>query len=160
MSMSDERNRESADLSDYQVLDSSDTLDGAPGDDPLDRGVATPDRWSAAIRLSRGDGDRESLDELLYEEEPEATGADDGQPDDVEGDENATEEDIGRLRHAEGSDPRAGRLADTVDATTRDDEAYLTASDDLTARDEGIDGGAATAEEAAVHVVDDEDDED
>lgn len=153
--MSDEGNRESADLTDYQVLDSSDTLDGAPGDDPLDRGVATPDRWSAAIRLSRSE-EGESLDEQLAEEEPEATGAEDEQPDGIEGDENATEEDIGRLQRAEGSDPRAGRLAGTDDETTGDDEAYLTASDDLTARDEGIDGGGATAEEAAVHVVDDD----
>jgi hypothetical protein len=157
--MSDEGNRESADLTDYQVLDSSDTLDGAPGDDPLDRGVATPDRWSAAIRLSRAEGDRESLDELLSEEEPEATGAGDAPPGDLSGDENATEEDIGRLRRAEGSDPRAGRLAATDGETTGDDEAYLIAQDDLVARDEGIDGGGASAEESAVHIVD-EDDED
>lgn len=153
--MSDERERESADLTDYQVLDSSDTLDGPPGDDPLDRGVATPDRWSAAIRLSREDGDRESLDELLYEEEPEAT-ADDEQPDDIDGDENATEDDIGRLQRADGSDPRAGRLAATGDETIDADDAYLIAQDDLAARDEGIDGGGASAEEAAVHVVDDD----
>jgi Family of unknown function (DUF5709) len=155
MGMSDEGNRESADLTDYQVLDSSDTLDGAPGDDPLDRGVVTPDRWSAAIRLSRDEGDRESLDELLAEEEPEATGdEDDEQPDDFEGDENATEEDIGRLQRAEGSDPRAGRLAAPDGGA--DDEEYLIAQDDLAARDEGIDGGGATAEEAAVHIVDDD----
>lgn len=155
MSTSDEGNRESADLTDYQVLDSSDTLDGAPGDDPLDRGVVTPDRWSAAIRLSRGQGERESLDELLFEEEPDTTGAGDGQPDDVQGDENATEEDIGRLQRAEGSDPRAGRLAATDDEAIEDDEAYLIAQDDLVARDEGIDGGGASAEEAAVHIEDD-----
>ncbi len=157
--MSDEGNPESADLSDYQVLDSSDTLDGAPGDDPLDRGVATPDRWSAAIRISREEGDRESLDELLYEEEPES-GADGGQADDFEGDfegdENATEEDLARLERAEGADPRSGRLAATDDGGDEDDEAHLIAQDDLAARDEGIDGGGATAEEAAVHVVDDD----
>jgi hypothetical protein len=157
MSMSDEGNRESSDLTDYQVLDSSDTLDGAPGDDPLDRGVVTPDRWSAAIRLSRDEGDRETLDELLAEEEPEATGDEDDQPDDLEGDENATEEDIGRLQRAEGADPRAGRLA-APDGEADDDEAYLIAQDDLAARDEGIDGGGASAEEAAVHIVDEETD--
>lgn len=154
--MSDEGRRESADLTDYQVLDSSDTLDGAPGDDPLDRGVVTPDRWSAANRLSRSEGERESLDELLAEEEPEATGAEDERPDDAQGDENATEADIGRLRRAEGSDPRAGRLAATDDEAAGDDEPYLTTRNDLAARDEGIDGGGATAEEAAVHIVDDD----
>jgi hypothetical protein len=49
--MPNEGRHESADLQDYEVLDASDTLDGAPGDDPLDRGVVTPDRWSAAIRF-------------------------------------------------------------------------------------------------------------
>jgi hypothetical protein len=157
MSMSDEENRESADLTDYQVLDSSDTLDGAPGDDPLDRGVVTPDRWSAANRLSRaGDDEGESLDELLAEEEPEATGAEDEEPDDAQGDENATEEDIGRLQRAEGRDPRAGRLADAGEQEDGAGGAYLTGDDDLVARDEGIDGGGATAEEAAVHIEDDD----
>jgi hypothetical protein len=46
-----ERPHESADLEDYQVLCGSDTLGGGPGDDPLDRGVVTPDRWSAGIRF-------------------------------------------------------------------------------------------------------------
>lgn len=155
MDMSDEGNRESADLTDYQVLDSSDTLDGAPGDDPLDRGVATPDRWSAAIRISRADGDQESLDELLSEEEPDVT-ADDEPADDIEGDENAPEEDLDRLQRAEGADPRAGRLQDADDDDIDDGEVSLIARDDLAARDEGIDGGGATAEEAAVHIVDDE----
>jgi Family of unknown function (DUF5709) len=153
--MSDERNHQSADLTDYQVLDSSDTLEGAPGDDPLDRGVATPDRWSAANRLSRAEEDSESLDELLAEEEPEATGGDDGQTGDIQGDENAPEQDIDRLQHTGGSDPRAGRLAAAGDEAGGDDEAYLIARDELTAHDEGIDGGGATAEEAAVHIVDD-----
>ena len=48
--MPEQRRPESADLTDYEVLDASDTLDGDPGDDPLDRGVAAPQRWSAAIR--------------------------------------------------------------------------------------------------------------
>lgn len=155
MGMSDEERRESADLTDYQVLDSSDTLDGAPGDDPLDRGVATPERWSAAIRISRAEGDQESLDELLYEEEPDVT-ADDEPADDVEGDENATDEDMVRYRQAEGADPRAGRLETAGDDADGDGEASLIAGDDLTARDEGIDGGGATAEEAAVHIEDDD----
>ena len=49
--MPDETRHESQDLEDYEVLDASDTLDGKPGDDPLDRGVATPDRWSAFFHL-------------------------------------------------------------------------------------------------------------
>ena len=105
--MPDPRKHESQDLGDYEVLDGSDTLDGNPGDDPLDRGVAAPDRWSAGLRYAlRGEEDAESLDELLAEEEPDVL--DDA--DDDSWDENATDEEVGRLSRYEGSDPRAGRL--------------------------------------------------
>src|ERR1700755_2747736 len=50
--MTDPRKHESEDLEDYEVLDANDTLDGNPGDDPLDRGVAAPDRWSAGTRYA------------------------------------------------------------------------------------------------------------
>ena len=46
--MPDSGKHESEDLEDYEVLDANDTLDGGPSDDPLDRGIVTPDRWSAA----------------------------------------------------------------------------------------------------------------
>ena len=36
-----------SDLEDDGTLDASDTLDGDPGDDPLDQGIVPPDRWSA-----------------------------------------------------------------------------------------------------------------
>ena len=38
-----------------------------------------------------------------------------------------------------------------------DEGAHTPAEPDLIARDAGIDGGAASAEEAAMHVVDDDD---
>ena len=69
--MPDETRHESQDLEDYEVEDSTDTLDGAPGNDPLDRGVVPPERWSGDIR--RGGEQSESLDELLAEEEPDTT---------------------------------------------------------------------------------------
>ena len=68
--MPDEKRHESADLEDYEDLDSTDTLDGPPGDDPLDRGVVTPDRWSAGVRFGttgEEQAEGESLDELLAE---------------------------------------------------------------------------------------------
>lgn len=105
-----ERQHESEDLEDYEVLDSSDTLAGPPGDDPLDRGVATPEHWSAPIRSGETAGEQaegESLDELLAEEEPDVD--------------------------SEGRYPG-------------DAEAL------------GMDSRGPTAEEAAVHVLDDEDD--
>lgn len=143
--MPDDTRHESADLGDYQVLDGADTLDGAPGDDPLDRGVVTPDHWSAAIRS----GSEESLDQHLAEEEPDI-GFDDERPGGAGWDENATEEDIARLSLDEGPDPRAGRLISGDEVAYDGDEAYLVAHDDRLARDEGIDGGGASAEEAAV----------
>ena len=70
--MPDFERHESEDLEDYQVLDGTDTLDENPGDDPLDRGVATPSHWSAGLRYAvKGEEESESLDELLSEEEPD-----------------------------------------------------------------------------------------
>ena len=150
--MPDETPHESADLEDYEVLDASDTLSGDPGDDPLDRGVTPPQRWTAAIR--RGDRDGESLDELLAEEEPDTPyDVDDESAEDAEDDEDAGDEDVDGLLLDDGPDPRAGRLV-APDEGSRPVEVT-----DLLARDEGIDGGGATAEEAAMHVVEEDDDD-
>ena len=122
--------------------DASDTLDGDPGDDPLDQGIAPPDRWS------RGEGfgttaeeeqEGESLDQLLSEEEPEADPyADEDEPAPAAG-----------LDDSE-PDPRAGRLV------ADDKGAHVDQEPDLVAHDVGIDAGAAGAEEAAVHVEDED----
>jgi hypothetical protein len=156
--MPEQRRPESADLTDYEVLDASDTLDGDPGDDPLDRGVAAPQRWSAAIRhgsTAEEQQSGESLDQLLAEEEPDVAGDEDDEPiGDLGGDEYAGDEDVDGLLLDDGPDPRAGRLVAEDEGAHPDEEA------DLVARDSGIDGGGATAEEAAMHVVDDDDDTD
>jgi len=90
--MPDEMRHEAADLEDYEVEDASDTLDGDQIDDPLDRGVIPPQRWSAGMRLAVQE-DRESLDELLAEEEPDTSaGLDDEPPEDSYGDEDAADE--------------------------------------------------------------------
>jgi len=153
--MPEQRRPESADLADYQVLDASDTLDGDPGDDPLDRGVAAPQRWSAAIRYGSTAAEQqggESLDQLLAEEEPDvAADVDDEAIGDLDGDEDAGDEDVDGLLLDDGPDPRAGRLVAEDEGAHPDEEA------DLVARDTGIDGGGASAEEAAMHVVDDDD---
>ena len=153
--MPDETRHESADLEDYEVLDASDTLDGEPGDDPLDRGVATPERWSAGMRFGTTAAEQqegESLDRLLAEEEPDtAFDADDEEQWDSAGDEDVADEDLDGLLLDDGADPRAGRLVAEDEGAHPDDEA------DLVARDVGVDGGAASAEEAAIHVVDDDD---
>ncbi len=146
--MPDETRHESADLEDYEVADASDTLEGNPGDDPLDRGVIPPERWSAGIKTA---GEQESLDELLAEEEPDTpVDVDDDLPEDSDDDAEADEYLDGLLLD-DGPDPRAGRLVAEDEGAHADDEA------DLVARDVGIDGGAASAEEAAMHVVEDDD---
>ena len=159
--MPDETRHESEDLEDYQVQDSTDTLSGAPGDDPLDRGVVPPERWSSGVRYgdtAAEQSEGESLDQLLAEEEPDDTldfDEDDDEPEDFEGDDDAGDEDVDGLLLDDGPDPRAGRLV------AEDEGAHPDEEEDLVARDVGIDGGAATAEEAAVHVIDDPvDDED
>src|ERR1700761_6938231 len=157
--MADSRKHESEDLEDYEVLDANDTLDGDPGDDPLDRGIVTPDRWSAGVRYAlKGEEDSESLDELLDEEEPDDT----VDPDEDSWDENATYQDVARLQRDEEADPRSGRLVSPDEDTDDVSDTLVSGEDEEVARDTGIDGGGATAEEAAVHVIDDpeEDDED
>ena len=150
--MPDETRHESEDLVDYQVQDTTDTLIGAPGDDPLDRGVVPPERWSGDIRRGDRGGEGESLDELLAEEEPDdSLDFDDDEPEDFEGDDDAGDEDVDGLLLDDGPDPRAGRLV------AEDEGAHPDEEEDLVASDVGIDGGAATAEEAAMHVVEEDD---
>jgi len=161
--MPDETRHESADLDDYQVQDSTDTLSGAPGDDPLDRGVVPPERWSAGIRYGTTETEQESgesLDQLLAEEEPDDTldeiedeedEEDDEDYEDIAGDDDAGDEDVDGLLLDDGPAPRAGRLVAEDEGAHEDDE------EDLVATDVGIDGGGATAEEAAIHIVDEDD---
>lgn len=155
--MPDENRHESADLTDYSVQEPSDSLTGQPGepgDDPLDRGIAPPERWSAGMRFGSTADEQasgESLDDLLAEEEPDTTsGDDDDLPEDFDDDEEADEYVDGLLLD-DGPDPRAGRLVAQDEGAHPDEEA------DLVARDVGVDDGAASAEEAALHVVDDDD---
>jgi hypothetical protein len=156
--MSEENRHEAADLDDYSTQEPADSLTGepgVPGDDPLDRGVAPPERWSSVIRNA---DEPESLDQQLAEEEPDpALEADDdddipeGSADDGDDDEDEADEYVDGLLLDDGPDPRAGRLVAEDEGAHPDDE------EDLVARDVGIDGGAASAEEAAIHVVEDDD---
>ena len=153
--MSEENRHEAADLEDYSVQEPADSLTGEPGEpgnDPLDRGVAPPERWSSVIRSGSDAGQQESLDQLLAEEEPDTLfdRDDDDLPEDNEDDDEADEYLDGLLLD-DGPDPRAGRLVAEDEGAHPDDE------EDLVARDVGIDGGAASAEEAAIHVVADDD---
>jgi Family of unknown function (DUF5709) len=158
--MPDERDYDPDDYDSFDdegMLDANDTLEGNPGDDPLDAGVITADRWSAGMRFGSTAAEEEqgeSLDQLLSEEEPDVFAdldAEDEQPGGADDDEDAGDEDVDGLLLYDGPDPRAGRLV------APDEGAHTPAESDLIARDAGISGGAASAEEAAEHVVEDDD---
>ena len=144
--MSDDESYEldDADVEDDGVLDASDTLEGNPGDDPLDTGYEPPDKWSAGERFGNTlaeEREGESLDQLLAEEEPE--------PDPYAARDEDDDEDA--PLGVDEPDRRSGRLVAEDEGAHSDTEA------DLVARDVGIDGGAASAEEAAVHTEEETD---
>ncbi|GAA2129915.1 DUF5709 domain-containing protein [Streptomyces synnematoformans] len=132
---------------DEGLLPPEDTLDGDV--DPLDEGYSPPERprgvehaGVTAAEQRRGG----SLDERLAEEVPDAPLLPDGNG---LGDTVGTD---GELIDDEVGDRRAGRLV------APDEGAHEDAEKDLVAADTGIDGAAASAEEAAVHIVDEEED--
>jgi hypothetical protein len=108
--------------------------------EPLDEGYSPPEKWSVAEGYGNTPLEEElgeTLDQRLAQEEPE--------PDPYE--QAAVEqEDVA----GEVGSQRAGRLVDTDRGIGPDEEK------DLIGEDVGIDGAAASAEEAAVHVVDDD----
>jgi hypothetical protein len=126
------------------VLEPEDTLDGTTGvRDVLDTGWSPAERPWAVDDWGTTEAEEsagESLDGRLARELPDAA-EDEG---DGLGDSSDTD---GELVDDEVGDARAGRLVDAGDGEGED------ADDEMWARDEGIDGGAASAEEAAVHVV-------
>ena len=109
--------------------------------EPLDEGYSPPEKWSAGqgygntpLEESLG----ETLDQRVAQEVPE--------PDPYEQAElEAADLDADRTGEP---DPRAGRLVAPDEGVHEDTER------DAVAQDVGIDGAAAGAEEAAVHVID------
>ena len=107
--------------------------------EPLDEGYSPPEKWSAAQQYGNTPLEEsmgESLDQRLSQEVPEPD------PNEV-----AARE----AEHVEGEvgAERAGRLVAEDEGLSEDTEK------DLVADDVGIDGAGASAEEAAVHVVED-----
>jgi hypothetical protein len=135
------------DIEDEGVLDASDTLDDDLVADPLDTGVVAGDRWAGANRFGTTFAEGragESLDQLLAEEEPDI---------DPYAEDAADAEDEDELtRRGFERETRAGRLVSEDEGFGEDDEP------DAVARDAGVDAGGASAEEAAVHRVDDPND--
>ncbi|MET9979954.1 DUF5709 domain-containing protein [Streptomyces microflavus] len=126
-------------------LDLENTLGERDLDDQMEEGYSPPERPLGVDKFgTTGEEEREgeSLDQRLAQEVADV------QPPDGDG--------IGDVAEGEGEpqeridgDARAGRLTAADDATGRNTDVF--------AEDVGIDGGAASAEEAAVHVAAEED---
>jgi len=138
-----ENNREdygSYSVDDEDQLQAEDTLNDRGVDDLLDEGYSPPEKWSAGEGFGTTADEAlqgESLDQRLEQEEPDVDpyaegGVDVGGP--------------------EVGVSRSGRLVAPDEGAHDDDDQ------ELFAEDVGIDGAAAGAEEAAVHVVDEDED--
>jgi Family of unknown function (DUF5709) len=117
-------------------VDPSESLTGDNTDDPLDAGYSPPDREPKATRFGTTADEQvagETLDQRLAQEEPDIK-PDDRPVDEFEG---TTVE----------SDERAGRLI------APDEGAHVDKEMDAVAFDAGPAGYAASAEEAAVHII-------
>ncbi|MGW4229412.1 DUF5709 domain-containing protein [Streptomyces sp. NPDC004980] len=126
------------------LLDVEDTLDNTGITDVLDEGYSPPDRpWAVDDEGTTASEQHtgESLDSRLTREVPEPTAFADGPGDLADGD--------GELYDTEVGTDRAGRL-------TQGGDGHVPAT--MTAQDVGIDGAAASAEEAAMHVIPEEED--
>ncbi|BBY32849.1 hypothetical protein BST33_05205 [Mycolicibacter minnesotensis] len=143
--------RESA--SEYSVDDDNqlqpeDTLIDRGVDDVLDEGYTPAEKPYGGASFDSGP---ESLDQLLAEEEPDpAMKVYDPLDKDEQQRSDAAERETEFPQRDEVGRARAGRLVAPDRGFGGDFEAELVADD------VGIDGGAASAEEAAVHIIDDE----
>jgi hypothetical protein len=133
----------------YEQLDAEDTLDyGAPNDSldegysPAEKPWAVNDWGTTPAEERRG----EDLAHRLARELPDVAADDDG---DGLGDSEDTD---GELIDNEVGDARSGRLVIEPNIGDEGDEQDI----DLYAQDIGIDGAGASAEEAAVHLVPDD----
>ena len=131
-----------------QAQDTGDSTvdDDRDVEDPLDEGWSPPEKWSVAEGYGNTPLEEElgeSLEQRIAQEVPE--------PDPyVEAVAEAEDLDAGVV-DPEAGDRRAGRLVDPDHGVEPDVEA------ELVGEDVGVDGAAASAEEAAVHVIDDTD---
>lgn len=131
---------------DAGLLDAEDTLLTDGVSDPLDRGWSPPDRPWAVERSGVTATERlhgETLDQRLAEELPDVTASDgDGIGDCAGTDGEPLDNEVGTTR--------SGRLVAPDEGAHEDEESGLIATD------VGIDGAAASAEEAAMHIVDED----
>jgi hypothetical protein len=129
----------SVDDEDQPQGDGDSLTDNRGLDEPLDEGYSPPEKWSVAEGYGNTPLEEElgeTLDMRLAQEEPE--------PDPY------AEDDTEDLDDGEVGDARAGRLIAPDEGAHEDEDS------ELYAEDAGIDGAGASAEEAAMHVVEDD----
>jgi hypothetical protein len=119
-------------------LQPEDTLDDRGVEDVLDEGYSPPERETDHLKHPEGG---ESLEERLDEEEPEVW-----EQAEAEKDVEIVDGDVG----GEVGGARTGRLLAPDEGAAEDVDA------EMIGEDEGIDGAGASAEEAAMHTIDDE----
>lgn len=127
-------------------LDLQDAVDERTYDDVLDEGYSPPERPLAVTKKGTTAAEQhagETLDERLAQETPDAQAPVGDEIGDLPGGE-------GEPVDPEAGESRAGRLV------APDEGAHTDTTKEEIARDVGVDGGAAGAEEAAVHVVEEE----
>ena len=123
----------------FDQLQPDDTLNDRGVVDTLDEGYSPPEAWSAAESFgSTAEEQRtgESLDQRIAQEVPER--------------DPYSDEDNDYLDDGEVGTRRAGRLVESNSGSGEDVESELFGTD------VGIDGAGSSAEEAAVHVIDDD----
>ncbi|MGQ0632619.1 MAG: DUF5709 domain-containing protein [Sporichthyaceae bacterium] len=127
----------SIDTEDQPQSTGDSTADDRGLPEPLDEGYSPPERWSTAQGFGNTEWEADqgdSLDHRLAQEVPDSPAPA-----------------VGEMVGGEVGTARAGRLVE-------DDEGARTDTDpELYATDVGIDGAGASAEEAAMHVIDDPD---
>lgn len=129
-----------AEIDQAEQWQQADTLIDRGLADPLDEGYVAPDNWSVGQGFGNTVAEArqgETIDQRIKQEMPEHD------PNKLTGPWNPNNED------REVGTKRAGRLVDTGNG-------YKVGTDkDVVAEDVGIAGGAATAEEAAMHIIED-----
>jgi len=158
-SSNDAESMDSYSLDDEDQLQAEDTLDDRGVDDVLDEGYSPPEHprggtFGTTVAEQR---QGESIEQRLAQEEPDPNNAVEDLPagrndlDAVGGDDPdaiAAEDDF--LGDGDAGDRRSGRLMAPDQGFGEDTES------DMVAQDVGIDGGGASAEEAAMHIIEDE----
>ncbi len=127
-----------------EQLQASDTLIDRGVDDVLDEGYIAPDHWSPAQGFGNTAAEMrqgETLEMRIAQEQPEASA-----PDDSPWNPDGESREVGSRR--------AGRLVDANRGEGGPDTTHESVAFSV-----GIDGGAASAEEAAMHIIELEDDD-